>query len=117
METETYKGIIVKESLDNPSVLDALDVVEIPDENENGDSWHTYRVNVTADDIEKISLALKPRSWYAHFWNDRELIVTYRDRTFAFERNNTKKRQEAIEYGLTVGIPKEQLDFLIDESY
>lgn len=111
-----YTGAIVEESLENKEILKdfkILSVIETKEENP-ADRWHIYEIEVVREQIEIISKNLKSTKWYAHFWNEnREVIAIFRDKMFKFNFDDEKSRQPAMEYGLSVGIPKEQLDFVI----
>lgn len=112
-----YKGSIVKESLDDDQILDefkTLDILITKEENP-ADRWHIYTVETSREQLEKLSHALKPNKWYAHFWDsDGNIIAVFRDKIFEFNFNDKQSWQPAIKHGLSVGIPKEQLDFLIN---
>ncbi len=75
--------------------------------------WHFYAVEATELDIERISRSLKEK-WYAHFWNDREVVVAFKDRIFKFNHDKKETWKPAVDYGLSLGIPAEQLDFPIE---
>ncbi len=111
-----YTGTIVQESLDSQEILSMFDIVKIEetdDENKN-DRWHIYTVKVTMNDILGLRLHVKPK-WYMHFWNEKELVIVFKDRLFTCTRNDVDSIRQAVEYGKTQGIAEEQLDFLITE--
>ena len=41
-------------------------------------------------------------------------IVAFKDKIISFEHNKRDTWKPVVEYGLSIGIPKEQLDFPID---
>jgi hypothetical protein len=96
-----YTGIIVQESLIDTSVLDNFIKVS----NKIEDSWSIMKVKASSNDITKLKNFIKNGPWYAHFWNTDQLLVVFKDQIIS-------GKDEAIKYGLTIGIPKEQLDFL-----
>jgi hypothetical protein len=100
IKSKIYKGAIVKESLEDVSVLDDFKIMytEVTDD---------------IDTLLKLSKVIKPTKWYAHFWSGREVIAVFRDNVFRFNFDVKKSWEPAIAHGLSVGIPKEQLDFLI----
>ena len=112
---EQYKGTVVEESLTDSSILKDLKVlnVKVSDDENPVDRWHMYTVTVGHDDIERLSQTIKP-GWYMHFWQDKKVIAVFHDKTFEFDYDDKKAWIPATEYGLAQGIPKEQLDFLID---
>ncbi len=113
---EIYKGAIIEESLEDISILKKFKIIKIvvTDDENPVDRWHINNVETTKDQLELLSKVIKPKKYYAHFWNEnREVIVIFRDKIFTFDYDNKNSWQPAIEYGLSVDIPKEQLDFLI----
>jgi hypothetical protein len=50
-----------------------------------------------------------------HFWKGRGIIAIFKDKIFEFNYDDKATWSEAISYGTSLGIPKEQLDFLIEE--
>lgn len=115
--TKKYKGIIVEESLDDKSILKDFVVLgsSVTDDVNPLDRWHMYVVEVDEDRIEKLSKVIKPKGWYSHFWNEEgDISVIFRDKIFNFGKSDLIGRKEAVEYGMSVGIPVEQLDFLVE---
>ncbi|MFH0869377.1 MAG: hypothetical protein V1839_04075 [archaeon] len=111
----TYKGCVIEESLEDNRILNELKIVKFKITNEENPSarWHMYTVKVSKKDIEKLSKTIKHK-WYMHFWKDRNVIAIFKDRKFEFNFDDKSTWEHAIAYGLSVGIPKEQLDFPID---
>ena len=110
-----YKGMIVEESLEDNRILNGLRVVdfEISDDDNPADRWRVYTVLASDEDIEKLSNSIKSR-WYMHFWNERNIVVIFRDKKFEFNYDDKSTWKDVTEYGLSIGIPEEQLDFPID---
>lgn len=116
MENE-YKGTIVEESLTDNRIINDLKIIAVKissDENPE-DRWHLYTVLVTNEDIEKLSKSIKPK-WYMHFWNNRDknIIAIFKDKKFEFDYDDKSSWIPAVEYGISLGIPEEQLDFIIN---
>jgi hypothetical protein len=115
--TKKYKGAIVEESLEDKSILSGFDIVEttVTDDENIDDRWHIHKVLADVEQIEKLSKYIKPTKWYANFWNEyRDIIVVYFDKVFSFHKDDEVGRKEAIDYGLSVDIPLEQLDFFTE---
>jgi len=110
-----YKGIIVEESLSDNRILNNMDItkVEISKKENPSDRWHLYTVQVSKADIDKLSKNIKDK-WYMHFWKDRTVIAIFKDKQFEFNFDNKSEWKSVVDYGLSLGIPKEQLDFPID---
>jgi hypothetical protein len=106
-----YQGTIIEESLENKGILRNLAVLSSR-LSEDGE-WHMYKVQVTEDQIKELSKHIKPRKWYAHFWYKDDVIVIFKDRIFRFLYSDKATWRDAIMYGISVGIPEEQLDFII----
>lgn len=49
-----------------------------------------------------------------HFWQEQDVIAVFKDRKFEFNYDDKSTWKPVIEYGLSLGIPKEELDFPID---
>ncbi len=108
-----YHGIIVEESLRDPSVLDAVTILG----RKKGTNWTLLRVGVEDQNlpsaIERVQQSLKVEGgvpFYAHFYRRGELIVVFPDQVFhvAPQRDTWTPVQA---YGKSRGIPAEQLDF------
>lgn len=114
MET-LYIGLVIKESLDDPSMLDDVTVLgnKVTDEQDPADRWHMYTIEVTRPFFEKIATHIKPLRWYAHFYNEEKMIVIFKDKIFEYAHGDTTSHDAVLQYGLALGIPHEQLDFKI----
>lgn len=115
MEKE-YKGTIVEESLEDSRILNNLDIrgFKISSDEKPEDRWHLYTVNVSKKEIENLSKYIKSGTWYMHFWKGRDIIAIFKDKVFEFNYDNRDTWKEVVEYGLSIGIPLEQLDFVIE---
>lgn len=108
---ETYRGVIVLESLVNPDTVLGMNV--LGKEFAAEENWHLYRVEVTEQDVDHLSGQIRP-GWYMHFWRGREMVVVFKGKTFRFNYDDRTSWEPAVAYGLAQGIPKEQLDFPIE---
>jgi hypothetical protein len=111
-----YEGTIVEESLLDNRILNGLEIlgVHISSAEAPEDRWHLYKVAVSEDDIESLAKQLKPEHWYMHFWSGDDVIAVFPSKTFKFIHSDKTTWQPAIEYGRSISIPEEQLDFIID---
>ena len=111
-----YKGTIVEESLIDNRILNDLEIVSfrISKDANPDDRWHLYAANISKEDISKISKKLKSKKWYAHFWKGNDVIAVFKNKIFNFKYDDKKTWKPAIDYGLSIGIPKEQFDFSIE---
>lgn len=75
--------------------------------------WHLYYVTASDGEIT----AIQPhviRGWYAHFWNEKTILVAFNDRLFELDRHDRATWKDAIEHGKRQGIPERELDFPTD---
>ena len=111
-----YKGIIIRESLEKKDILNNLKVILVEEEKSMGNSnekWHIYTVKVTREEIKKLQTHLK-QGWYMHFWDGKDVVVVYKNKIFGFNFDEKATWEDALEYGRSLGIPDEQLDFPIE---
>ena len=108
-----FLGIVVDQSLKNARAIDRMTVIA----KKQIGSWGLLLVSIPEDELSKEIAMLqsdminvKEDCWYAHFFQDDELIVVYQDRTF-HATVNPETWTESIQHGLEHGIPMEQLDF------
>lgn len=78
-------------------------------------SWLLHGIEVPHQDltaaIEHIQRAMKAdRPYYAHLYNDAELVVIFKDKVFRVLPHSATWKP-IVEYGKALGIPDEQLDF------
>lgn len=114
---KSYLGTIIKESLSDDIALTFFTVKKIEETDDEiiEDRWHIYYVEAQKENIEKLSSYIKEGPWYAHFWNDTEMIVVFKNKVFAFLREDRESYVSVKEHGRSLGIPEEQLDFVIKD--
>jgi len=116
-EMNKYKGTIIQESLKDDRQLNDFEIVRfrVTKDDNPSDRWHLFTVMATEDDIKKLSSNLKEEKWYAHFWNGDDIIAVFPNKIFNFKHSDKFTWTEAVEHGKSLGIPEEQLDFLIED--
>lgn len=69
-----------------------------------------------ADDLaERISTVLDSKhSWYADFKNDAFHFIIFRDKVFKIDRRKKEQYDDAVKFGISLGIPDHQLNFSPD---
>ena len=114
-EMEKFKGCIVEESLIDNRVLNDIEItkLKIAKDERPSKRWHIYNVLLDEEKIKELQVYLKDK-WYMHFWNDEILIVVFKNEKFVVEVNEKETWKPAIDYGISIGIPKEQLDFVME---
>lgn len=118
-----YQGAIIKESLENLSVLDSVNIlstrvspVKERDKTPWIKQWTIYKVEVAEDKAEeiaeKISQSLdSEHNWYADYKNDVIHYVIFRNKVFKIDRTKKEEYEAAKQYGLSLDIPDYQLNF------
>lgn len=111
-----YKGTIVEESLLDSRIVNGFNItkVHISGADKPEDRWHLYTLELDDSQIDSIMQQLKPTGWYAHFWNEEQIIAVFPNMKFRMSRSDRNTWNDVIDYGMQIGIPREQLDFLID---
>jgi hypothetical protein len=112
-----YIGTIVEESLEDNRMLNKLNIisVRISGDEDPAARWHLYRVRVFEQEIHDLSKKVKV-GWYMHFWDETESgAVVFRNKIYRINFKDKATWSEAVLHGKSVGIPNEQLDFLIEE--
>ena len=110
-----YQGTIIEESLIDNRIMNDLEIINfrISQDEDPAKRWHLYNVVVTREEIDHLADNIKAK-WYMHFWHGREVIAVFQGRKFEFDYNDKSTWTPAVSYGLSLGIPAEQLDFVID---
>ena len=122
---EAFTGTIIEESLKDESVLNTVKIVStkispVTDKHKTPwlKQWTLHKVDIESDHAEKIaeiiSKSIDKKYWYADFKNDNTHYIIFSDKIFKINRTDRKEYQKATDYGLALGIPKYQLDFLKD---
>lgn len=120
-----YRGVIIKESLIDTSILDSVQILETEVENvtpKHQTPWiskwtlHTIEIEEDkADEVaEKISKSLDyshKSGWYADFKNDEYHYIIFKNKVFKVRLDDVEGFKEASKYGVSLGIPEYQVDF------
>ena len=109
-----YHGIIVEKSLmGGVSSEDLFKVINFVVDQDS--DWVIKLVELDSKNIlkkiEELQDVMDDGAWYNHFYDDKDnLIVAFKNRVFKVNKNKDSWN-EIIEYGLSLDIPSEQLDF------
>jgi len=108
-----FYGIVIEQSLADPAFAETLDVVQRK-RDPNG-SWVFLLVRIASDrlftELERIREALVgDQPWYAHFFSGEKIAVVFPEAIISMT-TDAASWEAAIAHGLTLGIPREQLDF------
>ncbi len=121
-ETPSYRGIIIKESLLDDSILNSVTILSEKEvQLENGTMWHMVKASIPVESVHEFrgklqSLIRKDGTWYIHLYHEdpkrTNMIIIFDDAYFNASKNlDHPQTQKAIHHGLSMGIPKDQLDF------
>ena len=77
--------------------------------------WGLYGIKVDRNDFESVVASIQShmksdKPFYNHLYDDEMLIVIFRERIFHMT-THASSWKDVKQYGLTLGIPEQQLDF------
>lgn len=105
-----YHGIIIDQQFTDPNFPQEFKTFA----KKLDGNWVIYGIEVDTAKIEeviaKIQRYTKEGAWYAHFYNDQELIVVFKDTVFRVIPHKASWGP-IIEYGRALAIPPDQLTF------
>lgn len=106
------KGTIVENSLADKSILSKIKI----EKTWQAGDWILHKVLVEEETAKQIGNYLADGPWYIHFWepDSDDVLVVYKGKNFLIKHSDKSTRSEAVAYGQSIGIPMEQLDFVID---
>ena len=118
-----YHGIVIKQGFQDSSLLDTLRILG----RKQAGAWTLLRIGVTRSSFERtvrrVQRNLRSENgvpFYAHFYLPGELVVVFPQKVFRC-RPGKATWSRAVNYGRSVGIPAEELDFrpcrFEDETY
>lgn len=107
-----FKGTVIENSISNKEILKKLRINKTWEE---GD-WILHNVSLDEDQVEELSRSLDNGAWYIHIWKqgEEDVKVIFKDKIFDIKYTDKATWVEAVEYGKSLGIPNDQLDFPID---
>lgn len=116
-----YRGLILRESLVSERVFDLLRITrtevwaDIPTAVEGQPTtWNAVRVDVEQNRIDAVlktleeDLRSEPIGWYADLSDGHSKYIVFPHRTFNIAKDG---KADAVDHGLSLGIPRVQLDF------
>ncbi len=116
-----YTGTIIVESLISDSVLNFVEIktretAELADALADQPKQVTIITFEIGDDlasavVEEISKNLRSGHWYADVAYEFDKYVIFPNKVFRFTPKETEKKQKAVEYAKSLGIPESQIDF------
>ena len=122
-----YHGVIIKESLEDSSLLKEVKIVSTKIEQVKEKhktpwvtQWTLHTVEIPEERAlkiaKKISKALDPEhAWYADYKTEKDHYIIFRDKIFHItDRASKAQYDKAKEYGISLGIPDYQVNFSPD---
>ena len=109
-KNKIYKGKVILESLEDKNLVNKMQILDT----EVAGALTIYTILISKADIENLASYIKQGPWYAHFWHGNEVIAVFRDKIFKFIHNQEDSWRETIGYGISIGIPRKQLNFPIE---
>ncbi|MCL5409657.1 MAG: hypothetical protein M1607_02235 [Patescibacteria group bacterium] len=124
-----YKGVIIKESLQDTSLLKEVKILDTKIEPITPEhktpwlkQWTLHTVEIPEEKAEEIAEKLS-RSfdkahpvWYADYKNNNYHFIIYAGKVFKIDLNNPVLYKDAKEYGISIGIPEYQVDFAPEDK-
>ena len=110
-----FQGLLIKESLKDKGVLDAIHIIKVETWEANDPAiWTAIYFDGDADQAdsvaEKLSQALYP-GWYCNIATGRDSFVVFSAKVFKYPRGDERGRSKAQEYGRLSGLPEDQLEW------
>ncbi|MGW2283164.1 hypothetical protein [Streptomyces phaeochromogenes] len=118
------EGVLIAESLRTGAQLTGIPLritklarVEMTDPGQDQPRLWTL-LDFAADELEAVRLAdqlasslLPTGGWYTDFHTSRDTFVVFAGKVFRYPRGQAEGRREAQDYGRSVGVPEQQLDW------
>ncbi len=117
-----YKGVIIEESLEDKSVLKRVKILKtgvdkVVEKHKTPwlKQWTLHTIEVKEPDVDEVakliskSLDKKHSSWYVDFKSQKYHYIVFPDKIFKVGLDSSYK--EARDWGISIGIPKYQLQF------
>jgi len=110
---EKYHALIILNSFGEASAIKQFHVLDTIKDG----SWSIAKIEIDKDELDETidliqSNLVSDKPWYAHIYNElgSKLIVIFKNKVFTTD-SNKNNWNHIIEYGLSLDIPEEQLDF------
>ncbi len=121
MRMKEFRGVIIEESLRDKTVLRSVKIVSTRIERvtlrhhtPSLKQWTLHNVEIdekrASEVARKLGESLEDK-WYADFDNEREHYIVFPHRIFKIDMREQWQYDEARDYGISLGIPKHQVDF------
>jgi len=118
-----YRGVIIEESLKDRSILNAVRIIGTEIESVTPGHRTPWLKEWTLDEVEvedntiksfvrKVQNAIETehKSWFADFKGEQDHYIVFPGKVFFVDHRRNDSYDEAIAYGVALGIPKNQID-------
>jgi hypothetical protein len=117
-----YTGIIIEESLDDIEVLRNVKILQtdisvVTEKHATPwlERWTLHTVEIGENDIddfaEQVRRSLSSKEeWYADLRNNKYHYVIFKNMIFVVDRSKPEQYNEVKVYGISLGIPANQMD-------
>ncbi|MES2215818.1 MAG: hypothetical protein V4481_00795 [Patescibacteria group bacterium] len=122
---DDYKGVIIEESLEKKDILKKVKIISTEIEKVTEQmktpwlkNWTLHTVLIPEEDAyhvtDELSASLEDQhsSWYADYQNKKWHYIIFKGKIFKVNKSNPEEYRAAMEYGVSLGIPKHQVNFL-----
>jgi hypothetical protein len=128
---QAYRGDIIEESLSDNAVLKDVHIVAtrvepITPEHKTPwlEQWTLHTIEVSEDEASALAQKLSHEienshggHWYIDIKNDRTHYVIFPGKVFKVDRSKPEEYKPVVSYGLSLNIPRYQLDFSPEIKY
>ena len=106
------KGTLIENSLADKSILKSLKI----ERTWQSSNWILHSVLIRPEQLPELAHSLIDGPWYTHFWEPGKsnIQVVFKDIQFEIDVRDRSTWAKAITYGKKLGIPEEQLDFVVE---
>jgi len=123
-----YTGIVIEESLENKDILKEIKILETKTEPvKEGHKtswlkqWTLHTIEIREENADKVAEQLsqnleKKHPWYADFKNKYYHFIVFQGKIFKVDLKNPILYKDAKQHGISLGIPKHQVDFAPDDK-
>jgi len=121
-----FFGVIIEESLKEKEILKKIMIIKTKIEKVAKKhntpwikQWNLHTVEILENQADKVakdlSKSLDPEHfWYADFKNEKFHYIIFYNKIFRVDRSKKEQYDKVTKYGVSLGIPKYQLDFSPD---
>lgn len=112
------RGLLIKESLSDETVLDLLEIekVEIWKSENHSINQPKYWTAISfcsneKEFISKLAMSIKNKEWYVDINSEEEKIIVFKDNVIRYNIGDKDEKQKAMDCCRKNGIPESQIDW------